>query len=99
SKVQSSWIVANTVDRESLPKVLEMFKELANDKSPVVAHRANTYLLVVALRNIAPGKPEEAKAVVSQVAEALGKESADELLPQIAMSIPSMLENAGFKEL
>jgi thiol-disulfide isomerase/thioredoxin len=99
SKIQSSWIAANMVDHDSLPKVVELLQGLAKDKNPEVANSANVYLMVAALRSITADKAVEAKALVAQVAEALGKDSMDELMPQIAMVLPSALENAGHMEL
>jgi len=99
SKVQSSWIVANTADRASMPKFQELAKELAGDKSPEVANEARLYLLAIAYRGIAPDKPEEAKALVAQFVDALGKEPLDPRLPGLAINVPLMLDQAGYTEL
>lgn len=99
SKVQSSWIVANTADRDSMPKFQELAKELVGDKSPEVANEARLYLLAIAYRGIAPDKPEEAKALVAQFVEALDKEPLDLRLPGMAINVPAMLDQAGYTEL
>ncbi len=98
-KLQISWFVANTVDRESLPKFEELARELAKDKNAEVAGEATLYLLAIAMRSIAHDKPAEAKAVVAQFTDALNKQPLDERLPGLALNVPLMLEQAGHMNL
>ena len=99
SKLQSSWIVANTVDRDSLPKVQELVKQLAGrqerrggGRSKIVSagHRFARHRARQARGSQGPGRP---------VRRGPGQGTAGQALAGLAINVPLMLDQAGHTEL